>query len=197
MPKTLHNFPPNIPVILASGSPRRQELLASINVQFTIIKPNVDEESFDTDTLNPSQLVEFLAQKKAEVVAQDNQNAIVIGSDTVVAINGKILGKPHSKDEAFAMLKELQNNRHQVISGIAISYQDRCRSSHAITQVTMNPMTDEQIQQYIATGEPMDKAGAYAIQGYTSLFIPKIEGCYFNVVGMSLNLLNTLIKDIN
>ncbi len=192
----MHNFPRNVPIILASGSPRRQELLTSIGVEFSIIKPDVDEEGFDVAHLTPYQLVEFLAEKKAGSVANSHPQAFVIGSDTVVSLENQVLGKPHDEAEAFTMLRQLQGNCHHVISGISVCYNGQCISSHAVTEVTMDPMNDELIRQYIATGEPMDKAGAYAIQGYTSLFIPRINGCYFNVVGMSLNLLNRLVRQV-
>ncbi len=179
-------------LILASGSPRRRQLLTSLHVPFEVIKPGVDESAYALDELHPAMQAEFLAEVKAQAVASHYPDALVIGSDTVVVIDGDVLGKPRDEADAFEMLKRLQGQTHEVISAIAVCHDSRCERTHAVTRVTMTRLSDAHIRDYIATGEPMDKAGAYAIQGYGSLMIPHIEGCYFNVVGMSLNALNTL-----
>jgi septum formation protein len=196
----------NHPVILASGSPRRKELLGSLGLDFQIIVPNVDEEGFHLEHLPPAEVVKFLARTKAQEVAKHNNQAYVIGSDTLVVINHEIFGKPKTKDDAFRMLKALQGNAHQVYTGIAIFSPDNLSGNRQdippvacealCTTVYMRTLSDAEIHAYIATGEPMDKAGAYAIQGYGSTLIERIEGCYFNVVGMSLYLLDRLFAQL-
>lgn len=175
------------PIILASGSPRRKELLAQIGLTFEVIKPDVDEKAIETRLSNPIDVVETLAKTKASVIAQQYPQHIVIGADTIVAINDQILGKPANKTYAYAMLLQLQNQKHQVITGVSVWYNNQNQTSHKATSVWMTPMDDQQINQYIESQEPEDKAGAYAIQGLGSQFIQKIEGCYFNVVGLPLN----------
>lgn len=197
------------PVILASGSPRRRELLESLGLTFQIIVPNVDEEGFHLDHLSPAEVVKFLARTKAQEVYKHHNQSYVIGSDTLVAIQGEIFGKPKSKEDAFRMLKALQGNAHQVHTGIAIFSPDAQPESTPPTEtlppmvcealtttVYMRPLSDAEIHAYIATGEPMDKAGAYAIQGYGSTLIERVDGCYFNVVGLSLYLLDRLFGQL-
>jgi septum formation protein len=195
------------PVILASGSPRRRELLESLGLAFEVIVPNVDEEGFHLDHLSPAEVVQFLARTKAQEVYKHHNQYYVIGSDTLVAIGSEIFGKPKSKEDAFRMLKALQGNAHQVHTGIAVFSPDSrepdsqtqippmvCQS--LCTTVQMRPLSDAEIEAYITTGEPMDKAGAYAIQGYGSTLIERVEGCYFNVVGLSLYLLDRLFTQL-
>lgn len=196
------------PVILASGSPRRRELLASLGLAFEVIIPNVDEEGFHLEHLSPAEVVQFLARTKAQEVYKHHNQSYVIGSDTLVAIGSEIFGKPKTPADACRMLKALQGNAHQVHTGIAIFSPDSptkpnepetvpamvCQS--LCTTVYMRPLTDGEIEAYIATGEPMDKAGAYAIQGYGSTLIERVEGCYFNVVGLSLYLLDRLLTQL-
>lgn len=205
------------PVILASGSPRRRELLASLGLAFEIITPDVDEEGFHLDHLPAAEVVQFLARTKAQEVYKHHNQAFVIGSDTLVVVNGEIFGKPKNREDAFRMLKALQGNLHEVYTGITVFSPDNrpelsssefpasefpapefpamvCEALS--TKVYMRPLSDEEIHAYIATGEPMDKAGAYAIQGYGSTLIERIDGCYFNVVGMSLFLLDRLFNQL-
>lgn len=183
------------PVILASGSPRRKELLGSLGLEFKVIPSDVDEGAFDIDHLPPGKRVEFLAEKKAAAVADKNPDSLVIGSDTIVVLDDVVYEKPVDKDDAFRMLKILQGNTHQVFSAITLVYPDgKIQNEYLSTRVTFRSMTDEEIRAYIETGEPMDKAGAYAIQGLGSLNIEKIDGCYFNVVGMSLYLLGSMLN---
>ena len=183
-------------VILASASPRRRELLRQVGVEFEVI-PAVGEE-LGTAT-EPGELVKELAACKAQEVFQrvkaspetGNGDFAVLGADTVVALDGKILGKPGDKREAFAMLSALQGRRHQVYSGVAICFmregrQDR-KCFHVMTEVGVFPMTEAQITAYIATGEPMDKAGAYGIQGRFARYIEGITGDYYNVVGLPVS----------
>lgn len=173
------------PIILASGSPRRQELLANLGLDFKVIVSDVDE-SMDEDML-PAQLVEKLAERKATaVVAEISGEGLVIGADTIVVLGNKPLGKPVDRADAIRMLRELQGRSHEVFTGVAVIDAATGQSvvTHQATAVRFKPMTMEQIERYVDTGEPMDKAGAYAVQGKASIFIDSIRGCYFNVVGL-------------
>ena len=170
--------------ILASASPRRKEILEELGLQFTVCPAQGEEK---IDTTDPEKTVAALALQKAREVAEGTERpALVIGSDTVVASRGKILGKPHSEEEAFQMLKELQGAEHMVYTGAAVV---DAQTGEVIlnfaegTRVSLYPMTDEWIRGYIATGEPMDKAGAYAIQGGCMPYIREIQGEYTTVVG--------------
>lgn len=190
------------PIILASGSPRRRELLASLNIPFEVIKPEVDEEAFDLSHLSPAEFVKFLSRTKAQEVFKHHPQAIVIGVDTTVVLNGQIYGKPKDTHDAFNMLHTLQGNTHTVYTGITVFHpQDRSdyppfASEAMATDVTMRPLSDAEVWAYIETQEPMDKAGAYAIQGIGSTLIERIDGCYFNVVGMSLYGLDQLFRQL-
>lgn len=185
-------------VVLASGSPRRKELLERIGVTFDIIKSDKEEDMSGSD---PCEVVRRLSAMKAEDVAASVEGpAIVIGSDTVVAFEGRILGKPHSEEEAFEMLSQLRDNTHHVHTGVCIvikGEQDETELSFDVTTgVSVTPVSDEKLREYIATGEPMDKAGAYAIQGRFGVFVSGIEGDYNNVVGFPLSAIyNTLLDE--
>ncbi len=172
-------------IILASASPRRRELLHQIGLEPEIIPSTVEETITSTE---PDLVVMELSQQKAEDVASAYRgtDAFVIGADTVVAFNGKILGKPHSTEEAFEMLKDLQGNTHQVYTGVTIINCENGRKETFAerTEVLVYPMEDEEIRAYIATKDPMDKAGAYGIQGQFAAHIQGIHGDYNNVVGL-------------
>lgn len=181
-------------LILASASPRRKELLAQINCKF-ICRPSSCEELTFKDEPNPKELVKKNAILKAKAsLNKNNPNEIILGSDTVVALNNIIYGKPHDEKEAFSMLKNLSGKTHQVHTGIALIKNEQIFSDVCTTDVTMKSLSDQEILNYIQTKEPQDKAGAYAIQGLASIFIEKINGCYFNVVGLPLNCLYNLCK---
>ena len=188
-------------IILASKSPRRSEILQNLNIKFTVITAETDEAS---DTKDPEKLVEELALKKAlavkELLEGQNRfdtNTLIIGADTVVCKDGEILGKPKNKADAKRMLKALSNDSHRVISGISVITADKQISAHEVTTVCFDAITDDEIDEYISTGECDDKAGSYAIQGLASRFIKGINGCYFNVVGLPVNLLYKILKSIN
>lgn len=189
-------------LVLASGSPRRRELLHSLGLDFVIMNSNVDEEAFDLSHVSPPELVKFLSRVKAQEVFKYNTDAFVVGADTVVVSNGEVFGKPKDEDDAFRMLNALQGSVHEVHSGItifnpALSPDTPPFASEALcTRVFMRPLSPDEIRAYIATGEPMDKAGAYAIQEHGSTLIERIDGCYFNVVGMSLYLLDRLFLQL-
>ncbi len=171
-------------IILASGSPRRKELLLQAGIDFEVVVSDIEELVSSTD---PSQVVVELSQQKAKAVATLRPGQVILAADTVVAACGKILGKPDSEEDAYAMLKSLSGASHQVYTGVTII--DTTGSSHSFfecTKVTMYDLTDDEIRAYIATGEPMDKAGAYGIQGKGATLISGISGDYNNVVGLPL-----------
>ena len=177
-------------LILASGSPRRKELLQQIGMEFQII-PSKKEEVI-TGTI-PSDVVQELAKQKAEDIAENlkQTEVIVLGADTVVALGQQIMGKPANEAEALEMLKQLQNNTHQVYTGVALCTWNQdgtfdTKTFYEVTDVQIYPMTEEEIRSYIASGDPMDKAGSYGIQGAFAAFIKGIVGDYNNVVGLPI-----------
>lgn len=183
-------------LVLASASPRRKELLAQAGFQFTITPASIPEDPRPGE--NPVAYVTRLAREKAEHVyaklhAEDA--AIVLGADTtVVAPNGEILGKPADTADAARMLRLLSGSTHQVITGVAVVRAGHVETAAEVTHVTVLTLSDQEIATYIATGEPMDKAGAYAIQGYAARWIPRVHGCYFNVVGLPLALVSSMLE---
>ncbi|PID58287.1 hypothetical protein CSB45_04260 [candidate division KSB3 bacterium] len=182
-------------IILASSSPRRKALLQQIHLSFDVIASHADEH-FD-HTLPPEQTAEALALRKAQEVAGSHPDAIVIGADTIVLDGGQILGKPRHEDDAFRMLSRLSNKEHRVITGLALlSGQENTFVRHESTRVKLAALSPQAIQRYIDSGEPMGKAGAYAIQGRGAIFIEWIHGCYNNVVGLPLFLLNSMLEEL-
>lgn len=174
------------PLILASGSPRRRELLAQAGVEFAVIVPGCDETPVPGESAR--EMVERLALTKALAIATQYPQSYVLGADTTVYIGGVSLGKPESIEEAHQMLRTIQGTTHEVWGGIAVVRESsgvRECWSH-VTRVTMAPMDEETIREYVASGEPMDKAGSYAIQGLGLRFVASIEGSYSNVVGLNL-----------
>ena len=171
-------------IILASQSPRRKELLGRMGIRdFETISPNVDESVFHG--LPPEGLVRRLSAEKAAAVAgRAGEDAIVIAADTVVALEGAVLGKPADELDAFKMLSALSGVRHQVYTGVTVCRGGEKQTAHEVTDVTFRELSEEEIEHYIATGEPMDKAGAYGIQGYGALLIQGISGDYYNVMGL-------------
>ncbi|ABR48445.1 maf protein [Alkaliphilus metalliredigens QYMF] len=173
-------------LILASNSPRRKEILQNLHVKFDIIVSDVDEVFNEKD--HPAKIVETLAYLKAEDVANRiDRDAIIIGADTIVVKNG-IIGKPKNKQDARDILRTLSGDVHEVITGIVVldTSSGYTVIDHVVTEVYMKKITDEEIERYIATGEPMDKAGAYGIQGRAAVFVEKIVGDYYNVVGLPI-----------
>jgi septum formation protein len=174
-------------LILASSSPRRAEILRNAGIPFTVLSSAVDETPIPGES--PHDLVLRLAQAKAELVAaRAVAPAIVLAADTIVTLEGRILGKPRSTDDARHMLEQLSGRTHAVVTGVAlIRLPDAERRAFVeSTLVHFSQISDEEILRYLATGEPFDKAGSYAIQGRAGRYIPRIEGCYFNVVGLPL-----------
>ena len=181
-------------IILASGSPRREELLKKICAEFSIVPCDTDEiKTAD----NPKNLAVANAKLKAETVAKNFPQDVVIGADTIVVFEGKIFGKPEDERGAFEMLKTLSGKRHEVITGLAIVTGGKTFTASEVTEVFFGEMTDEDILKYVATGEPLDKSGSYALQGGTAQFIEKINGDWSNVVGLPLYRLRLLAKDAN
>jgi len=174
-------------LILASASPRRAEVLRDAGYHFTVLSSAIDETPYPDES--PQDLVLRLAQTKADLAAARAVGpAILIAADTEVVLGGHIFGKPRSSDDARSMLEKLSGRLHTVLTGVAlVRLPDVERLSFVeSTRVEFAPLSDEEIGRYLATGEPHDKAGAYAIQGYAARYIPRIEGCYFNVVGLPL-----------
>lgn len=171
-------------LILASASPRRRELLDQIGLEYRVIASTVDESAFASPY--PADLVRDLALAKAKQVAAANPGALVLGADTVVVVDGEVLGKPSGPQDAVAMLERLQGREHQVFTGIALVKDGAQTAQHEMTAVTMRALTRPQIERYVASGEPLDKAGAYAIQGRGAALIDSISGEYTSVVGLPL-----------
>ncbi|RCW49699.1 nucleoside triphosphate pyrophosphatase [Halanaerobium sp. MA284_MarDTE_T2] len=184
-------------LVLASASPRREELLKQLKLQFTIVPSRIDESQFNG--LKPVDMVEKLAFAKAESVSELVEEAIIIAADTVIVAQDRVLNKPEDAEDAKNMLSALSGKEHQVITGVAVmnSETDEYLVEHNITSVFMEEISEEEIDKYLETGEPMDKAGAYAIQGFGSLFVREIKGSYYSVVGLPLNQLSKMLKKFN
>jgi septum formation protein len=178
----------DVTFILASSSPRRRQLLSTLGLPFTVLSADVDEQF--ASELSPAEVVEQLSLRKARAVATKVSSGLVIGSDTIVVLDGEILGKPNNPQHAVEMLSRLQGEQHTVFTGVAIvdAASNLSEVAHNSTKVRMRPLTEQEQQAYVATGEPLDKAGAYAIQGLGATLVEGIEGDYFTVVGLPLAL---------
>ncbi len=179
-------------LILASGSPRRSEILTSVGWEFTKHVADIDESEREGES--PEDYVVRLAREKAEAVAAHYPDEIVLGADTTVVIDGQIIGKPVDLDDAVRMLTMLAGNWHEVLTGVAVVRDDKTRSSIQRTRVKFAPMTDQEVAFLAKRGDPLDKAGAYAVQAQAALFIEGIEGDYWNVVGLPISLVYQLLK---
>jgi septum formation protein len=189
-------------LVLASASPRRQELLRNAGISFTVYPTNITELPRPGE--NPRDCAERLAREKAQAALRQHPGKPVLGADTIVVVEGEILGKPRDEGDARRMLHLLSGRTHQVTTGVCLAglrtgnqkletgFED---TRSETTLVTMIPLSDEEIRAYIATGEPMDKAGAYAIQGMASRWIPCINGDYFNVVGLPVALVFRMLRE--
>ncbi len=182
-------------IILASASPRRKELLEKIILKFDV-EPSDYEEAFNTHLI-PHELVKTLSREKAEAVARKHRYAVIIAADTIVVLGGKIMGKPHSATEARKMLRALSGKPHAVITGFTIidAEKNKTLSKSVETKVYLKKLTLKEIDAYVKSGEPLDKAGAYAIQGVGSVIVERIEGDYYNVVGLPLSALSDGLKE--
>ena len=181
-------------LILASASPRRRELLAQAGYTFEVHPAHINEDLHAGE--DPIDYVVRLAREKAEAVyAQTaDTDAVTLGADTTVTLDGHILAKPEDAADAARMLRLLSGRTHRVITGVAIASSIGVEVAAEVTGVQFLTLSDEEIAAYIETGEPMDKAGAYGIQGYAAKWIPRIEGCYFNVVGLPLAMVSTMLE---
>lgn len=179
-------------LILASGSPRRAEILTSVGWEFTIAIPDVDESEIEGET--PDEYVVRLAKIKAEKVASDHRDQIVLGADTTVVIDGQIIGKPLDLSDARRMLKLLSGNWHDVLTGVAIVRNGDTHSGIQRTRVKFVVMNDAEIDFLTDHGDPLDKAGAYAVQAQAGLFVESIEGEYWNVMGLPVSLVYELVN---
>lgn len=171
-------------IVLASASPRRRELLRLIGVEHEVIPASVDESVQPGEAPRPHAM--RLARAKAEAVARSHPDALIIGADTIVVVEGEILGKPADQAAAAAMLKRLGGRTHTVFTAVAVARNGRTESDVETVDVTFRDLTDAEIGDYIATGEPLDKAGAYGIQGFGATIVERIEGDYFAVMGLAL-----------
>jgi septum formation protein len=202
-------------LVLASASPRRQELLRSAGISFVLQPADVDETPLAKESARDC--AERLARRKALAVWQKRPHDMVLGADTIVVVDGAILGKPTDADDAARMLRMLSGKQHQVITGVAVASAQYAvpsrnepspaqslfgenyalKTSSETTLVTMSAISEAEIRDYVATGEPMDKAGAYAIQGIASRWIPRIEGDYSNVVGLPVALVYRMLREVD
>ncbi|PAT02737.1 septum formation inhibitor Maf [Candidatus Izimaplasma bacterium ZiA1] len=180
--------------ILASGSPRRKELLELLHIDFKIITSDI-EEIINPD-LSHEDVVMDLAKQKATDIASSNKGSIVLGFDTLVIYKNSPLGKPKDNNDAFSMLRQLSGNTHQVLTGCCIIEGDKVETFYDQALVTFSTMTDQEILDYIDTNEPMDKAGAYGIQGYGAKFIENVNGDFYSVMGLPINKLYKYLNNI-
>ena len=181
-------------LVLASASPRRRELLRNASIPFEVQPAHINEDPLPNEAARD--YAERLAREKAQAIAQQRPNDPVLGADTVVVIDNQILGKPADPTDAARMLHLLSGRTHQVITGVCLAINGRHSVASETTAVTMSEISEKEIVTYVATGEPMDKAGAYAIQGLAARWIPRIEGCYFNVVGLPLALVTAMLEPL-
>lgn len=181
-------------VILASQSPRRRQLLTMIGIAHTVVPPDIDETYPAGE--QPAAHAERLAREKAAAIALRCPDTVVIGADTIVVIDSRVLGKPRDIEDAARMLRELSGRTHVVHTGVAVSRGGRMVSDVASVAVTFRALTHADITAYVATGEPMDKAGAYGVQGYGSTIVDHIDGDYFAVMGLALNTLVRLLQRV-
>lgn len=178
-------------MILASASPRRKELLSSMGAAFTVVVADAEEATEG----KPEQLVMENARRKARAVQKLHPGRMILGSDTVVCIDGQVLGKPKDEEDAFRMLRSLSGRQHQVYTGVCLLTESFEDTRFDQTDVTFSSLTDDDIRWYIHTGEPMDKAGAYAIQGIAGMYVEKIHGSFSNVIGLPTSLVRQMLMN--
>jgi septum formation protein len=181
-------------IVLASQSPRRIELLRSVGLEFDIYPPRIEEKL--SPGFSPLEYVRHNSAEKAEWVSRQLDYDLIISADTIVTLKDKIFEKPVSHHQAESMLRELSNQTHEVITAFCLLTAEEKIVDHEVTRVTFYPISEAEIKMYLDSDEPFDKAGAYGIQGFASLFIKKIEGCYFNVVGFPLGKFYQQLKNL-
>ena len=173
-------------IVLASGSPRRRQLLEMLGIPFRVVAPDVDETLHPAE--QPEDYVTRLAREKARTVAAQEQGSLVLAADTTVVLRGRVFAKPASPEEAADMLRGLQGRKHQVLTAVAVARDGRLEHALDVTDVTFRRLSSQEITDYVATGEPLDKAGAYAIQGKGAALVEGIHGDFFGVMGLPLRL---------
>lgn len=181
-------------IVLASKSPRRKDLLELLDLDFQIITSDIDE-TIDSSLPVANEVARLSFDKATSIKPQVSPDTIIISADTVVELDGKVMGKPKDALDAFNMLKRLSGNTHNVLSGVTVMKGDKAISKTIVTEVHFRELTDDEINAYIETNEPMDKAGAYGIQGRGSKFVSGIVGDYFNVVGLPVCTLSLMLKE--
>lgn len=179
-------------LILASASPRRSEILTQVEIPFSVVVSHVEEKIPDA---SPVEIVQELARQKAEAVAAEYPEAIVLGADTIVVNDGKILGKPADRQDAERMIRGISGREHEVYTGVAVCCPEARFTFYERTAVTVRGMEEEEIQKYLDTKEPYDKAGAYAVQGLFARYIEKLNGDYYNVMGLPVSRLWQELKE--
>ncbi len=184
----------SLPVILASASPRRRELLTLVGIAHEVRPADIDETLLEGET--PVGHSERLARGKAHAIAERSGDAVVIAADTIVVVDGDILGKPRDAAHAAAMLRRLSGRQHTVYTAIAVARGAQTESAVEAVEVVFRTLTDAEIAAYIATGEPMDKAGAYGIQGFGATIVERVEGDYFSVMGLGMRRLVALLERV-
>lgn len=182
-----------MPLILASASPRRSELLRNAGISFQVDPAHVPEQPRFGET--PLDYAQRLAYEKARAVLERNSHDVVLGADTVVVVDEQLLEKPADAEDARRMLRLLAGRAHQVITGVCLIAEGFERTEAETTQVVFHPMSDEEIDGYVSSGEPMDKAGAYGIQGLASRWVSRVNGCYFNVVGLPASRVYRMLRE--
>jgi len=180
-------------LILASQSQRRRELFQLIGLDFSVIVSDADE---DIPLTTPGEFVEQLALRKAEAVKRGRRNCCVVGADTIVWLDEKVIGKPRDREDAYRILRTLSGRTHTVYTGVAVLTDESIQLCHDTTQVTFEELSDHDIWAYIDSGEPMDKAGAYGIQGLAAVFVKRVEGCYFTIIGMPMHKLHKMLSQV-
>jgi septum formation protein len=188
--------PQNLNILLASGSPRRRELLKELGWKFHVAAPHVDESPLPRES--PESLCLRLAAAKAEAAAETEaeaaENLLIIAADTIVVVDGDVLGKPENAEESLSMIERLQGRTHEVLTGVGVRWKGRAMTALERTRVHFRPLDEAAMRAYVKTGEGLDKAGAYAIQGKGALLVSSVEGDYFNVVGLPLCRLAAMLE---
>ncbi|NPB08291.1 MAG: septum formation protein Maf [Aquificae bacterium] len=180
-------------VILASSSPRRREIMKLLGLDFEVIPPKAEEK---TESNNPVLLARKLAREKAYSVWRENRDALVIGADTVVFFNGRVIGKPSDEEEAFSILRMLSGNWHTVVTGVALFFPGGKVVFHDAARVKFRDLEEEEIRRYVKSGEPMDKAGAYGVQGFGATLVEKIRGNFYTVMGLPVARIYTVLRGL-
>ena len=185
-------------IVLASASERRQELLCRLIKDFDIIVSDFDESKVPFEGSIDKYVKDVALGKALDVKNKVNEDAVIISADTIVTLGEKILGKPKNEEDAFNIIKSLQGRKHLVYSGIVVinTSKNIIKQESLATEVTFSEINDAEILEYIKTGEPLDKAGAYGIQGIGGIFVKEIKGCYYNVVGLPLNKLKLMLEEV-